>query len=132
MVPFVPCHVSAVSMATSTFILKHSMVCQKAVLQSGHIMIVTRCNKIAIQATAHMAADKEADCHPSNSSYGCGQGSRWLIESPHLGMCLYVSILFVNISILLECTQSADNVFPSVGLLGKITLPNIQSTLSFH
>ena len=26
----------------------------------------------------------EQDCHTSNSPDGCGQESRWLIESPHV------------------------------------------------
>ena len=58
----------------------------------------------------------EQDCHPSNSSNGCVQGSHWRTESPHVWIHISVScpceiILFLNILILLECTQSADNVF---------------------
>ena len=63
-------------------------------------------NKIAIQARAQMAADKEA----------VGLSRVHMYESKCI-LTRYLSILFLNIVTLLECTQSADNLFLSFMVL---------------
>ena len=36
-----------------------------------------------------MLSAKSRDCDPSNSLDGCGQGSRWLIETSHVRIEVY-------------------------------------------
>ena len=65
-------------------------------------------NKIAIQGTLQMAADKEAISLSRVYSY---------YSTGNLSLTSYMSILFLNILglTLLACTQSVDNVFHSLG-----------------
>ena len=80
---------------------------------------LTRFNKITIQARAQMAADKET----------VGLSKVHMYESkcilPLRDNCLFITLL--------ECTQSAGNLFHSfTGPLRKTILSKIQPTLPFH